>query len=89
MIAKPGGHFVAIRGGADGSAGLLLAINKNSVAYISSIYDKKHGQSVLRLHLNNGRTVAVFEPDAPDVLAQLGLDEFVADWTLNLVRDIG
>ena len=61
----------------------------SSVAYVSSIFDEKAGQSVLRLHLNNGRTVAVFEPDAPDMLAQLGLDEFGEDWTLNLVRYIG
>jgi hypothetical protein len=79
--------FVALRGGADGPAG-LLAINFKSVAYISSVYDKASKQSLLRLHLNNGRIVAVYEPDAPDVLEALGFEEFVEDWVLNLERDV-
>jgi hypothetical protein len=46
-------------------------------------------QNILRIHLNNGRHVLVFEAGAADVLERLGLDEFVEDWTLNLERDIG
>jgi hypothetical protein len=69
-------HFVGFRGGADGPAGLLLAINPASVSHISSYYDKTEGQSILRLHLNNARIIKVFEPDVGDVLEALGLAEF-------------
>jgi hypothetical protein len=82
-------NFVALRGGSDGPAGLLLAINPASVSHISSYYDKSLGQSLLRIHLNSGRIVKVYESDATDTLEALGLTEFVEDWTLNLERDIG
>jgi hypothetical protein len=82
------GHFIPLRGGADGPAGLLLAINPQSVSHISSVWDKRAGQNLLRIHLNNGRHVAIFEADASDVLEALGLDEFSGDWTFNLERDI-
>jgi hypothetical protein len=59
------------------------------VAYVSSVFDKKAGQSILRLHLNNGRTVAVYEADAPEVLEKLRLREFAEDWVLDLEKDIG
>jgi hypothetical protein len=35
------GPFVPLQGGADGPAGLLLAINPQSVSHISSVWDKK------------------------------------------------
>jgi hypothetical protein len=82
------GHFIPFRGGADGPAGLLLAINPASVSHISSCWDKSIGQNVLRLHLNNGRYIKVFEA-AADTLKSLALDEFVEDWTLNLEKDVG
>jgi hypothetical protein len=82
-------YFIPFRGGADGPAGLLLAINPASVAYISSVHDKRFSQHLLRLHLNNGRAVTVYEEDAAETLEKLGLDEFVEDWTLNLERDLG
>ncbi len=81
--------FLAFRGGANGPAGLLLAINPQSVSHISSVWSKEFKQSMLRLHLNNGRLVSVFEPDVADVLEKLGLDEFVENWTLDLERDVG
>ena len=83
------GHFIAFRGGADGPAGLLLAINPASVSHISSCWDKSLGQNVLRLHLNNGRYIKAFEADAADTLKNLSLDEFVEDWTLNLEKGVG
>jgi len=83
------GHFVPFRGGANGPAGLLLAVNPGNVSHISSVWSKEFKQSILRLHLNNGRHVSVLEPDVNDVLEKLGLEEFVEDWTLDLERDIG
>jgi hypothetical protein len=38
------------------------------------------GQNVLRLHLNNGRYIKVFEADDADTLKSLGLDAFVEDY---------
>jgi hypothetical protein len=84
-----GSHFVAFRGGADGPAGLLLAINPSSISHISSYYDKKRRENMLRLHLVNGRTVAVFESDAENVLEKLGLEQYVNDWVYNLEKDVG
>jgi hypothetical protein len=81
--------FIALRGGADGPAGLLLAINPQSVAYISSVWSKEYKQNILRIHLNNGRHISVFEDDVAETLETLGLDEFTEDWTLNLERDLG
>ena len=66
-----------------------MAINPASVSHISSVYDKKLSQNILRIHLNNGRHVLVFKASTADVLERLGLDEFVEDWTLTLERDIG
>ena len=54
-----------------------------------SYYDKKLAQNILRIHLNNGRQILVYEEDAADALERLGLGEFVRDWTLNLERDVG
>ncbi len=82
-------NFVAFRGGANGPAGLLLAINPAAISHISSAWSKEFKQNVLRLHLSNGRHVAVFEADVNDVLEKLGLEEFVENWTLDLERDIG
>ena len=81
--------FIPFRGGADGPAGLLLAINPQSVSHITSVYDKKLSQNILRIHLNNGRHILVFEAGAADVLERLGLDEFVEDWVFDLERDLG
>jgi len=87
--AEGAGPFVPLRGGASGPGGLLLAINPGSVAYISSYFDKKHEQNLLRFPLNNGRTIGVYEADAPDALEALGLGEFVDGWVLDLERDLG
>ena len=46
-------------------------------------------QNILRIHLNNGRQVLVFEAGVADVLERLGLDEYLEDWKLNLESDIG
>lgn len=81
--------FLPLRGGANGPAGLLLAINPSNVSHVSSAWSKEFKQNILRLHLNNGRHVSVFEADANDVLEKLSLSEFVEDWTLDLERDIG
>jgi len=81
-------HFIPFRGGADGPAGLLLAINPHSVSHISSVWDKRAQQNILRIHLNNGRHISVFEADVNDTLEALGLDEFVEDWVLNLEKDL-
>jgi hypothetical protein len=43
---------------------------------------------MLRLHLNNGRAIGVYEAHAGDVLEALGLDEFVEDWVLDLTKDV-
>jgi hypothetical protein len=83
------GHLIPIRGGADGPAGLLLGLNVNSIAYVSSAWDKNLKQNVLRIHLNNGHYIRVFESDVAETLETLGLNEFVEDWTLNLERDLG
>ncbi len=82
-------NFVAFRGGAGGPAGLLLAVNPMAVSHISSAWSKEFKQSLLRLHLTNGRLVSVFEADVNDVLEALGLSEYVENWTLDLERDIG
>ncbi len=83
------GHFIPFRGGANGPAGLLLAINPNSVSHISSVWSKEFKQNILRLHLSNGRHVAVLEADVNDVLEKLGLSEFIEDWVFSLEKDIG
>jgi hypothetical protein len=80
--------LLPLRGGADGPAGLLLAVCPGSISYVSSFYDTKLSQSLLRLHMNNARIIEVFESDAALVLKALGLGEFVEDWTLNLERDL-
>ena len=80
--------FIALRGGAGGPAGLLLAINPQRVAYISSCWSKEFKENVLRIHLNNGRHITVFEADVADTLEALGLSEYTEDWILNLERDI-
>jgi hypothetical protein len=82
-------HFIALRGGADGPAGLLLAVNPASISHISSAWSKEYRQSMLRLHLNNGRQIGLFEEGANDVLEALGLSEFVEDWVLDLNKDVG
>jgi len=88
--AKPAARgLLPLRGGADGPSGLLLGINPASISYASSFYDTKLSESLLRLHMNNGRVIEVFESDAAAVLEALGLGEFVEDWTLNLERDLG
>jgi hypothetical protein len=81
--------LLPIRGGADGPAGLLLGIQPASISYVSSVWDKGLKQNVLRIHLNNGHYIRVFESDAAETLETLGLNEFVEDWTLNLERDLG
>jgi hypothetical protein len=53
-----------------------------------SYYDKKLAQNILRIHINNGRQILVYEEDAADALERLGLGEFVQDWTLNIERDV-
>jgi len=82
-------HFIPLRGGANGPAGLLLAVNPSNISHISSCWDKTAKQSMLRLHLNNGRVIGVYEQDANDVLEALGLDEFTEDWVLDLSKDLG
>jgi hypothetical protein len=87
--AKPVARgLLPLRGGADGPAGLLLGINPDSISYASSFYDTKLSQSLLRLHMNNGRVIEVFESDAATVLEALGLGEFVEDWVLDLEKDL-
>jgi hypothetical protein len=81
--------LLPLRGGADGPAGLLLAVAPASISYVSSFYDTKLSQSMLRLHMNNGRIIEVFESDAAETLETLGLNEFVEDWTLDLEKDLG
>ena len=68
---------------------MLLGLNVNSIAYVSSAWDKGLKQNVLRIHLNNGHYIRVFESDVAETLETLGLNEFVEDWTLNLERDLG
>jgi len=80
--------FRAFRGGAGGPAGLLLAVNTDHITHISSAWSREFKQNILRLHLPNGRHVAVFEADVEDVLEALGLSEYVGNWTLDLERDI-
>ncbi len=82
-------NFTPFRGGASGPAGLLLAVNPHAISHISSAWSKEFKQSLLRLHLNNGRHISVFEADVNDVLEALGLSEYVENWTLDLERDIG
>ncbi len=82
-------NFTPFRGGASGPAGLLLALNPQHISHISSVWSKEFKQSVLRLHLSNGRHISVFEADVNDVLEKLGLGEFVEDWVFSLEKDIG
>jgi len=82
-------ELISFRGGADGPAGLMLALNPEHVTYISSVWDKTLRQNILRVHLANGRFVRVFESDAANVLRELGLTEFVEEgWVLDLERDL-
>jgi hypothetical protein len=81
--------LLPLRGGADGPSGLLLGLNVNSIAYVSSAWDKNLKQNVLRIHLNNGHYIRVFESDAVETLETLGLNEFVEDWVLDLEKDLG
>jgi hypothetical protein len=88
--AKPVARgLLPLRGGADGPSGLLLGINPGSISYVASFYDTKTAQNLLRLHMNNGRVIEVFESDAATVLEALGLGEFVEDWVLDLEKDLG
>jgi hypothetical protein len=80
--------LLPLRGGADGPAGLLLAVNPSSISYVASLYDTKLSQNVLRLHMNNTRVIEVFESEAAVVLEALGLNEFVEDWVLDLEKDL-
>ena len=82
-------HFIPLRGGAEGPAGLLLAVAPANVSHISSVWSKEFKQNLLRIHLANGRFISVFESDVQDTLEALGLEEFTEDWVLNLERDIG
>ena len=83
-------EFIPFRGGASGPAGTLLAINPAHVMALSSVWSKKHHQTLLRLHMSNGREVIhVHESDAANVLTELGLDEFVDNMVLDLARDVG
>jgi hypothetical protein len=84
-----GTQFIPFRGGASGPAGLLLAINPDSVACVISEWDRGRKQHVLKLLLNNRATITVYEEDAAHALEDLGLYEFVEDWTLNLEKDLG
>jgi hypothetical protein len=88
-LEQMGDHFVSLRGGADGPAGLLLAIAPAHITHISSCFDKRERVNMLRLHLANGRVIGVYEPHANDVLEVLGLGELTNDWVLNLEKDIG
>jgi hypothetical protein len=81
--------FIPFRGGADGPAGLLLALNPAQVTCITSAWDKGLKQNVLRIHLEGGRTIKVFKSDAEDVLRELGLEEYVGDWVVDLEKDLG
>ena len=53
-----------------------------------SCYDKKLPQNILRIHLNNGRSIMVYEDGAAETLEKLALDEFVEDWVFNLERNV-
>ena len=88
-IGNTNGDFIALRCGADGPAGLLLALNPASVSHITSVWSKEFKQSMLRIYLLNGRYIGVFQPDVDSVLEALGLAEYTEDWTLNLSKDIG
>ncbi len=82
-------ELIPFRGGADGPAGLMLALNPEHVTYVSSVWDKELKQNILRVHLANGRFVRVFESDAANVLRELGLTEFVEEgWVFDLERDL-
>ncbi len=81
-------EFIPFRGGASGPAGTLLAINPAHVAAISSVWSKEHRQTMLRIHLTTGAIITVHESDAGNVLAELGLDEFVGNLVLDLVKDL-
>lgn len=80
--------FIPLRGGANGPAGLLLAVNPASISHISSVWSKEYRQNLIRLHLSNGRHISVFEEDVEDTLQALGLEEYVGDWVLDLEKDI-
>jgi len=82
-------HFLPLRGGAQGPAGLLIAINPSNISHICSAWSKEFKQSMLLLYLNNGRRIGVFAENANDVLEALGLEEYVDGWTLDLERDLG
>ena len=86
---SPAKHFLPLRGGAQGPAGLLLAVNPDNISHISSCWSKEFKQSMLLLYLNNGRRIGIFEEDANSVLEALGLSEYVEDWVLNLEKDVG
>jgi hypothetical protein len=87
--ALASGHFIAFRGGADGPAGLLLALNPAQVTCITSAWDKGLNQNVLIIHLVNNRVIKVFESGVEDVLRELGLGEHVGDWVFDLEKDLG
>jgi len=82
-------HLIPLRGGADGPAGLLLAVNPQSISHVTSRWDKREQMNMLVLHLANGRPVGVYETHANAVLEALGLEEFTNDWVLSLEKDLG
>jgi prefoldin subunit 5 len=67
-----------------------LAVNPSSISHVTTAWSREHKQTILRLHLvGSGSYVAVLGESAEDVLIDLGLGEYVENYTLDLTKDLG
>jgi hypothetical protein len=88
---EKGGPFISLRAQASTPGGiLLLAVNPSSISHVTTAWSKEHRQTILRLHLvGSNNYVAILAASAEDVLIDLGLGEYVENYTLDLTKDLG
>ena len=67
-----------------------MAVNPSSISHVTTAWSREHKQTILRLHLVRSNSyVAVLAESAEDVLIDLGLGEYVENYTLDLTKDLG
>jgi hypothetical protein len=73
-------HFIPLPEGAQGTEGVLLAINPSNITRIESVWMQNLEEHQLRIHTLDGRFIRVSEADAGATLEALGLGELVEDF---------
>jgi hypothetical protein len=78
-------NFIPLTGRAPGRAGYLVAVNADAVNFVSSEWNAKERETVLRLHTSGGSIVEIAGEDAiEETLGRLGLSG--VEWQLHLER---